>query len=177
MRANAYSLLSSFILFSLTGCGGQVGDVDDAASYEAELARLSAVPRCGGDKPPCRDGTACVDDPRDDCDPRMAGPRVCPGFCVAPVPAHCGPRTGYTCPDPMVCVDDPRDDCSPVCGRDCPRVCKLVVLEPARDYVSCGGIIARPCPDGLTCVDDPRDKCDPLCGGADCPGICKKTDY
>lgn len=42
--------------------------------------------------------------------------------------------------------------------------------------VSCGGLAGKPCPDGMTCVDDPSDDCDPAKGGADCMGICEKSD-
>jgi hypothetical protein len=41
---------------------------------------------------------------------------------------------------------------------------------------ACGGIGGLQCPDGLTCVDDPSDSCDPEQGGADCMGMCVKSE-
>jgi hypothetical protein len=40
----------------------------------------------------------------------------------------------------------------------------------------CGGIGGLQCPDGQTCVDDPSDSCDPTRGGADCMGMCVKSE-
>jgi hypothetical protein len=41
---------------------------------------------------------------------------------------------------------------------------------------TCGGIGGLQCPTGQTCVDDPSDTCDPMTGGADCMGMCVKSE-
>ena len=56
----------------------------------------------------------CVDDPRDDCDPKKNG-ADCGGICVEPT-KRCGGMLGLMCPEGWECVDDPRDECVP--GKD-----------------------------------------------------------
>jgi hypothetical protein len=48
--------------------------------------------------------------------------------------------------------------------------------DKGTDKRACGGIGGLQCPDGLTCVDDPSDTCNPEQGGADCMGMCVKSE-
>jgi len=126
---------------------------------------------CGGiTGKQCPSYQACVDDPKDSCDPAHGG-ADCSGICVAKPsePLSCGGITGKQCPSDQACVDDPKDSCDPAHGGvDCSGICVAKPSEP----VSCGGITGKPCPGGQSCVDDPKDNCDPAHGGADCSGIC-----
>ncbi|KAF2463130.1 uncharacterized protein BDR25DRAFT_246289, partial [Lindgomyces ingoldianus] len=80
-------------------------------------------PRCGGFAGlPCPDGLKCVDDPRDDCDPKHGG-ADCIGVCVGPRIA-CGGLKGLSCPTNYTCIDDPTDGCDPAKGgADCGGIC------------------------------------------------------
>lgn len=140
---------------------------EDRELLEAGADVVSAALRCGtGTAPLCPRGYVCVDDASDDCDPRLASPRACPGFCRRPLlVASCGGLTGRACAAGSECVDDPGDTCDPTRGgADCPGICRAL---------PCGGIAGRICPVGAVCLDDPRDTCDPARGGADCPGLCR----
>ncbi|EAA31402.1 hypothetical protein GE21DRAFT_6997 [Neurospora crassa] len=78
---------------------------------------------CGGFAAiPCADAKQiCVDDPRDDCDPKKGG-ADCGGVCIEPL--VCGGFLGTLCPKGLTCVDDPRDDCDPENGgADCGGIC------------------------------------------------------
>ena len=71
----------------------------------------------------CDEGLICIDDPRDDCDPRKGG-ADCGGLCVFKGMETCGGFTGRLCPEEgQICVDDPFDDCDPVESADCLGIC------------------------------------------------------
>ena len=65
-------------------------------------------------------------------------------------------------------------------GNDCEAAAAGVSIaskgecEPEPTF--CGGFANIPCPDGQSCIDDPNDGCDPNAGGADCGGMCVKTE-
>ena len=118
-------------------------------TWDQNACRCVENPRCGGFAGRgCPAGLACVDDPRDSCDPRRGAD--CPGICAAgePPPPACAPQS------------------CPMWQRWDLRACRCV------DNPSCGGFAGRGCPAGLTCVDDPRDSCDPRGRGRDCAGVC-----
>lgn len=78
---------------------------------------------CGGFAAlPCADkNQICVDDPRDNCDPKNGG-ADCGRVCIEP--KICGGFAGLVCPKGLTCVDDPRDDCDPENGgADCSGIC------------------------------------------------------
>jgi hypothetical protein len=92
----------------------------------------------------------CVDDWRDDCDPKNGG-ADCGGVCSCSGAA-------------VLCIEGTRFD-------DNPAVCACVPAES--EVVRCGGFPGTPCPGAGTCADDPSDDCDPNNGGADCGGLCE----
>lgn len=110
----------------------------------------------------CPDGTTCIDDPRDSCDPGSGAD--CSGICVVPLTDP----TPDVCPAGFTEVDDETDDCNPDCGdADCRIICV------ATDDSICEGFA------GFTCLDplypdcgETLDSCHPDCGGADCGGTC-----
>ena len=73
---------------------------------------IPSIP-CGGlaYRPCPAQSQVCVDDPRDDCDPKKNGVN-CGGICVEPK-KKCGGMLGLMCPEGYECVDDPRDECVP----------------------------------------------------------------
>jgi hypothetical protein len=115
---------------------------------------------CGGIAGiPCPKGEECIDDPKDDCDPKNGG-ADCGGICVAAPepPAFCGGSAGIPCPKGQTCVDDPSDDCDPKNGgADCGGLC--VTAGEACGDVTCGpgtvccnplrGICTKP---GMVCI-------------------------
>ncbi|KAF2003362.1 hypothetical protein P154DRAFT_410402, partial [Amniculicola lignicola CBS 123094] len=80
---------------------------------------------CGGFagfRCPTDEKYTCIDDPRDDCDPKRGG-ADCIGICV-PRTIPCGGLKGFACPKGYFCVDDPTDKCDPETGgRDCIGIC------------------------------------------------------
>jgi hypothetical protein len=152
------------------GCDGKTYSNDcEAASagvaVEAEGACAPAPGQfCGGIAGiPCPDGSTCVDDPSDDCDPKNGG-ADCGGICVdAPKGQFCGGIAGIPCPDGSTCIDDPSDDCDPKNGgADCGGIC----VDGAPTGAKCG---ANTCAAGQIC-------CSPSCGicgpkGGLCPQI------
>ncbi|KAF2182233.1 hypothetical protein K469DRAFT_752315 [Zopfia rhizophila CBS 207.26] len=84
-------------------------------------------PQCGGfPGTPCPEGLTCIDDPRDNCDPKK-GDADCIGVCVGRIP--CGGLKGGKCPGGYTCVDDKTDTCDPENGgRDCIGVCELAAI-------------------------------------------------
>ncbi|KAK3954767.1 hypothetical protein QBC32DRAFT_179862, partial [Pseudoneurospora amorphoporcata] len=94
--------------------------------YHSE-ACIPAIP-CGGlANLPCpAQSQVCVDDPRDDCDPKKAGAADCGGICVEPT-KRCVGMLGLMCPEGWECVDDARDECVPekweVGGEVCLGIC------------------------------------------------------
>jgi hypothetical protein len=130
---------SSIALFALgaVACGGENGLMeseapvfaapdDDTASEEkggVGAAKQAIGEFCGGIAGiECPDGSLCVDDPNDDCNPSSGG-ADCGGVCIAKI--FCGGFAGIECPGKKyVCVDDPTDDCDPASGgADCGGVC------------------------------------------------------
>jgi hypothetical protein len=85
--------------------------------------------QCGGIAGlPCPQGTTCVDDPTDDCNP-LKGGSDCIGVCKCTgcegQGQQCGGTAGLPCPQGSTCVDDPTDNCDPLKGGfDCIGVCK-----------------------------------------------------
>ena len=88
----------------------------------------------------------CIDDPRDDCDPKD-GDADCEGICVS--------ETASPTPTSTVLSLGPRTTSVPT-------------------DQSCGGLLGKACPTGYVCEDNPKDSCGTKEGGADCPGICLK---
>jgi uncharacterized small protein (DUF1192 family) len=70
------------------------------------------------------------------------------------------------------------DECTAISGCPPSPVPLFRSLAECRAVCArrCGGIAGLTCPDDLVCIDDPADDCDPACGGADCGGICVRTD-
>ena len=92
-------------------------------------------PFCGGIAAiPCPGNGHCVDDPRDDCDPKNGG-ADCGGICICPN----NPCATVLCQTGTQCVVH---DCTPSC-------------EPIDD--GCGG-----CPAGQYCCDPLHDRCVPV---------------
>jgi hypothetical protein len=123
-------------------------------TWDQEACQCAENPGCGGfTGRPCPAGYQCVDDPRDDCDPRRGG-ADCGGVCVTQAP-----RRGGRC-DPAGA-----SSCAPYQTWD-GQACRCV------DNPACGQTVGRGCSAGYQCVDDPRDGCDPRSGRRDCVGIC-----
>lgn len=117
---------------------------------------------CGGIAGfPCPDGSTCIDDPGDDCDPRNGG-ADCGGICVRQeLPRPCGGIAGDTCPRGHECVDVPADDCDPEqAGADCPGMCRPAPSEDCKADSDCPQIGAPclMCPDGAAAC--PRSFCE-----------------
>ncbi len=97
--------------------------------------------RCGGIAGlPCPEGFACVDNPRDNCDPSQGGVD-CSGICVRPDPTPCSL---------IRCAPGRR--CCPLCGGRC-----LLPEEPCTEAV-CGEADCN----GVTC-DPGHYCCNPSC--------------
>jgi hypothetical protein len=92
----------------------------------------SETESCGGiTAKQCPSGKACVDDPKDSCDPAHGG-ADCSGLCVTNTgdkpepPVSCGGISGRPCPDGKACVDVPNDGCDPAHGgADCIGTCSV----------------------------------------------------
>jgi hypothetical protein len=121
---NAYKAISVLFL-GASGCTRTVivGGPSTGQTYEPITSES-----CGGSADaPCAEGTVCVDDPSDDCEPK-SGRADCPGICAEeePPPAAiaCGGFAGFPCPKDLLCVDDPSDGCDPQQGgADCMGIC------------------------------------------------------
>jgi hypothetical protein len=105
---------------------------------------------CGGIAGiPCPEGFICVDDPRDDCDPKTGG-ADCGGICVRKDGQPCG-RT--RCGPGEYC-------CNPSCGVCAPEggACAAIVCEPEPGGERCGKTI---CPRGQVCCNASCGICTP----------------
>lgn len=105
---------------------------------------------CGGIAGiPCPDGFTCIDDPRDDCDPKRGG-ADCGGICVRKGGEPCG-RT--RCGRGEYC-------CNPSCGVCAPEggACAAIVCEPEPGGERCGTTI---CPRGQVCCNASCGICTP----------------
>src|SRR5206468_11215207 len=80
---------------------------------------------------------------------------------VKPADIHCGGNMTdpHQCPDRFQCVGGP-----------------LVGDVGGSCMQFCGGIATFQCDFGFECRDNPYDSCDPSNGGADCGGLCYKTN-
>jgi hypothetical protein len=115
---------------------------------ESSTTAIATKTPCGGlSGAKCGEGSTCIDDPSDACDPSKGGGAECTGICVS---LSCGPSKA--CPAGYKCGDD--------------GTCRAVKL------VTCGGLELKPCPGGTKCIDDATDGCDPKSGGVSCPGVC-----
>jgi hypothetical protein len=150
--------------------------------------------RCGGIAGiPCPAGLTCVDDPRDDCDPR-AGGADCIGICVRKVKDPCAtircrqgtkccPKCGGICiPDDIrcsndLCVSEPCNQavCGPgeyCCNESCSRCvglgqgCTQEICPPTGE--PCGG---NRCGPGEYCCNPSCGVCAPL-GGSCATVVC-----
>jgi hypothetical protein len=102
------------LALGLFACGeaDDAGGVRSAQSPQDEpvSSALNARPTsprlCGGIAGiPCPGAARCIDNPRDDCDPKQGG-ADCSGICVCPVMARC--TTGYVWNhSPDVCGCEP----------------------------------------------------------------------
>jgi hypothetical protein len=123
-------------------------------TWDPETCQCVNNPSCGGfTGRPCAAGYQCVDDPRDDCDPRRGG-ADCSGVCVT----QAARRGGW-------CDPAGASSCAPYQTWD-GQACRCV------DNQVCGRRGDPACPGGMGCYDDPRDGCDPRQGHVGCPGIC-----
>jgi len=97
-------------LVGLVALRGLVGCVPEPPPDDGEF--------CGGIAGfPCPDGSSCVDDPLDDCDPR-AGGADCGGICVPDT----NPCAAVLCPEQTECVvEDGEATCVPLPGDGCGR--------------------------------------------------------
>ena len=139
---------------------------------------------CGDPNAPvaaCRNGTTCLSDPRQECEPSFMDD--CHGVCLSVGP--CDVPNGITCPRGTVCGSENTcvDDGWPLlCNReeDCPTdlfcdTAQGICAEPP----SCGGLFDASCPNSYVCFDDPFAECkmsvNPECSGK-CTKICESDD-
>lgn len=100
-------------------------------------------PFCGGIAGiPCEEGSTCVDDPSDDCDPE-AGGADCGGICVP----ETNPCAAVLCPERSECVvEDGQAVCVPLGGERCGDT----VCGPGR--VCCNASCGICTPPGGACI-------------------------
>jgi hypothetical protein len=133
-------ITSSLVAFStlvLVACGS--GSPDESASTDdanVEELSIGKIEYCGGLLgTQCRGNQVCVDDPRDDCDPRNGG-ADCIGICrpaPKPRPQFCGGIANIPCRGGLKCVDNPEDSCDPKLGGvDCGGICVPDVCDSTR---------------------------------------------
>ncbi|WP_050430852.1 hypothetical protein [Chondromyces crocatus] len=137
--------------------------VDEGIPGNGETTTLEEPETCGGIAGlPCPAGLVCVDDPRDDCDPRMGG-ADCSGICVDD-PDSSTPPSGVTagwsvcgkaiCGRGTVC-------CNASCSLCLPpdMMCTQHVCEETA--VMCGSSV---CGRGEYCCNESCSICAPLDG-------------
>jgi hypothetical protein len=132
----------------------------DAGRCTVDVKPCVDPPACGGIAgSTCPPGTACVDDPADDCDPRNGG-ADCGGICVPDDgPRRCGGPD--VCPPGYECVGIDGEGCEPNdSGTDCGGVCRPRADGECTSDADCPTLRA-PC---FTCADGneicPRSMCD-----------------
>ena len=152
-------LLAMSALLIAAGCGAQGEDI--AGEANAELRGQS----CGGFAGfPCPTGYACVDDPRDSCDPDRGG-ADCGGICVREKAPSCKPEKKYVSRNVTQCAAtlflcevgrEPFFDASG-CGCACEGSVNKCD-DPARTYMARDAYtcstIRFACADGLSYFSD-----------------------
>jgi hypothetical protein len=171
-------MLLSVSMFLFWGCAdvpvepaddgpSQIGEQSEALSIEEPSTVIRPIPCRGVNCPkpvpplgpvcggflgtPCPGLGKCLDDPRDDCDPRMGG-ADCSGLCSCPRTAVC-PAGSVFDARPTVCACRPKlcapnpcafTDCLPgytcVNTPECKAVCQKPPVSPC-----------PPCPPGRVC--------------------------